>query len=429
ETFATGTNEKEEDTAKAGGQSQHLLDKTVGAEHKRCPAEGDAIECEMAEPSAPGGIEWLPGVVTAVDLKRKTFEAKIQDGADDEDSWQETYKFSDEGKEWRWMLNSPEKGRAAELDHSIQLSKDDQGQLVYIDCQDDGMVLAVLEKHVKRQVFLVRFLQDDNKMKVNMDRVNFRLSEEKLQKEAVIQEKTVEKSSTVQSCLGGDQGRVAKQQIGGKSCRVCRQTVCEQRPRCRQAAALHCDEGGDEGGLDPKLRSGSGKGPDDDANDSAKLGSPLLQSLIFGSTLSGIGGLSGIALYPEEPEAGKHEAPTPMHATKANKQAPALVVQDADTEHSVAFDTCSPSGVQGTRTVPRTPATTAKKNGDPSIASITISNVKVQEAVDESQGQKLRLLWEYKQEHGHVHVPQTHVFKTGETGHFLTLWRVRVCCD
>mgnify|MGYP004088374429 CR=1 FL=1 len=53
ETFATGTNEKEEDTAKAGGQSQHLLDKTVGAEHKRCPEEGDAIECEMAEPSAP----------------------------------------------------------------------------------------------------------------------------------------------------------------------------------------------------------------------------------------------------------------------------------------------------------------------------------------------------------------------------------------
>ena len=80
-------------------------------------------------------------------------------------------------------------------------------------------------------------------------------------------------------------------------------------------------------------------------------------------------------------------------------------------------------------TVPRTPATTAKKNGDPSMASITISNGKVPEAVDESQEQKLRLLLEYKQEHGHVHVPQTHVFKTGETGHFLTLWRVRVCCD
>ena len=62
------------------------------------------------------------------------------------------------------------------------------------------------------------------------------------------------------------------------------------------------------------------------------------------------------------------------------------------------------------------------------MASIKISNVKVQEAVDESQEEKLRLLWEYKQEHGHVHVPQTHVFKTGETGHFLTLWRVRVCC-
>ena len=443
ETFATGTNEKVEDIAKAGGESQHLLDKTVGCERKRCPEQGDRMEFEMAEPSAPGGVEWLPGVVTAVDLKQKTFEAKIQDGADDEDSWQETYNFAEEGKEWRWMLNSPEKDRVAELDHSIQLSKDDQGKLVQVECEDDGMVLAVLEKHVKHQVFLVKFLADNKKMKIDMDRINFRLSEETLQKEAVIQagdvpvqpaeseskEKTVEQSSTVQSCLGGDQGRVAKQQIGGKSCRVCRQTVCKQRPRCRQAAALHCDEGGDEGGLDPKLRSGSGTGPDDDANDSAKLASPLLPSLIFGSVFSGIGGLSGIALYPEEPEAGKHEAPTPMPATKANKQASALVVHDADTEHSVAFDIGSPSGVQGTRTVPRTPATTAKKNGDPSMASIRISNVKVQEAVDESQEQKLRLLLEYKQEHGHVHLPQTHVFKTGETGHFLTLWRVRVCCD
>ena len=370
----------------------------------------------MFEASAAGGVEWLPGVVTAVDLERRTFEAKIQDGADDEDSWQETYKFSEEGKEWRWMLlNRPENGRVAELKHSTALSKDDQGRLIQVNCAGDGWVLALLEKHLKRQVFFVRFLADQKRMRVNMARINFRLCEERLQGETVTQarERPVQPAEFQR----------------GKSCRACRQTVCKQRPQCRQAAALHCGESGGEVVLEQQIRSGSAKDPADDANDDAKLASPLLPSLIFGSVLSGIGGLSGIALYPEKPEAEKPQAPTPMPATKASKQAPARVVQDADTEHSVAFDTCSPSRVQGTRTVPRTPATTAKKTGEPSMASIKISNVKVQEAVDESQEEKLRLLWEYKQEHGHVHVPQTHVFKTGETGHFLTLWRVRVCCD
>ena len=44
---------------------------------KRVPSKGDVLEFEMAEESAPGGVEWLSGTVTSVDAKKKNFKAII----------------------------------------------------------------------------------------------------------------------------------------------------------------------------------------------------------------------------------------------------------------------------------------------------------------------------------------------------------------
>ena len=72
-----------------------------------------------------------------------------------------------------------------------------------------------------------------------------------------------------------------------RSCRVCRQAVCKQRPLCRETAALRRCQAGADGGLDSRIRgrSGegrgrSGEGPMDDAPCAdATLASPCLPSL------------------------------------------------------------------------------------------------------------------------------------------------------
>ena len=114
------------------------------------PQKGDVLEFEMAEESAPGGVEWLSGTVLKVDAKKKSFAALIKDDDNDESTWnEESYKvcvllrpcvlhrlllvcrthwtantsteaasmlsesehvreqFSDEGKEWRWPARVP----------------------------------------------------------------------------------------------------------------------------------------------------------------------------------------------------------------------------------------------------------------------------------------------------------------------------------
>jgi len=45
----------------------------------RVPRTGDIVECEMAEPSAPGGVEWLAGEVIRADIGKKEMTVRIQD--------------------------------------------------------------------------------------------------------------------------------------------------------------------------------------------------------------------------------------------------------------------------------------------------------------------------------------------------------------
>lgn len=59
----------------------------------RVPRKGDVVECEMTEPSAPGGVEWLAGEVVRVDVRKKEMTVRIQDEKEDEiTSNEENYK-------------------------------------------------------------------------------------------------------------------------------------------------------------------------------------------------------------------------------------------------------------------------------------------------------------------------------------------------
>ena len=70
-------------------------EKNGPAVQSRVPKKGDVLEFEMAEPSAPDGVEWLPGTVLKVNLNKKTFTALIKEDEDDESTWnEEAYKVS-----------------------------------------------------------------------------------------------------------------------------------------------------------------------------------------------------------------------------------------------------------------------------------------------------------------------------------------------
>jgi hypothetical protein len=59
----------------------------------RVPRMGNVVECEMTEPSAPGGVEWLAGEVIWVDVRKKEMTVRIQDEKEDEiTSNEENYK-------------------------------------------------------------------------------------------------------------------------------------------------------------------------------------------------------------------------------------------------------------------------------------------------------------------------------------------------
>ena len=66
----------------AAGRSADGAD---GAGRSRVPQVGDVVECEMEEPEAPDGVEWLPGSVTWVDARTKKMKVLIQDNEDDEE--------------------------------------------------------------------------------------------------------------------------------------------------------------------------------------------------------------------------------------------------------------------------------------------------------------------------------------------------------
>ena len=61
----------------------------------RIPQVDDMLEFEMSEPSAPDGVEWLPGVVVKVDLKKKSFKTIIKEDENDKTTWnEEIYKVN-----------------------------------------------------------------------------------------------------------------------------------------------------------------------------------------------------------------------------------------------------------------------------------------------------------------------------------------------
>ena len=70
----------------------------------RVPRKDDVLEFEMAEPTAPGGVEWLAGTVVKVDGKKKKFTVVIKNDEDDESTWnQETYSV----RQGRWSSSLP----------------------------------------------------------------------------------------------------------------------------------------------------------------------------------------------------------------------------------------------------------------------------------------------------------------------------------
>ena len=58
---------------------------TTSAGRSRVPQVGDVVECEMEEPEAPDGVEWLPGSVTWVDARTKKMKVLVQDNEEDEE--------------------------------------------------------------------------------------------------------------------------------------------------------------------------------------------------------------------------------------------------------------------------------------------------------------------------------------------------------
>jgi hypothetical protein len=69
-------------SAAAAGRSTDYGEACAGC--GRVPRMGDVVECEMAEPSAPGGVEWLAGEVIRVDVAKKEMIVRIQDEKEDE---------------------------------------------------------------------------------------------------------------------------------------------------------------------------------------------------------------------------------------------------------------------------------------------------------------------------------------------------------
>ena len=55
---------------------------TTSAGRSRVPQVGDVVECEMEEPEAPDGVEWLPGSVTWVDANTKKMSVLVRDNED-----------------------------------------------------------------------------------------------------------------------------------------------------------------------------------------------------------------------------------------------------------------------------------------------------------------------------------------------------------
>ena len=71
--------------ASAKKRAKEAAVSTTSAGRSRVPQVGDVVECEMVEPEAPDGVEWLPGSVTWVDARTKKMKVFIQCNEDDEE--------------------------------------------------------------------------------------------------------------------------------------------------------------------------------------------------------------------------------------------------------------------------------------------------------------------------------------------------------
>ena len=69
-------------SAAAAGRGTDYAEACAGC--GRVPRTGDIVECEMAEPSAPGRVEWLAGEVIRADIRKKEMTVRIQDEKEDE---------------------------------------------------------------------------------------------------------------------------------------------------------------------------------------------------------------------------------------------------------------------------------------------------------------------------------------------------------
>lgn len=65
------------------------------------PAKGDVLQAAMVEEAADGGIEWVSGKVTSVNVSKRSFTMSV---TADSETWSEKYKLKEEGEEWRWPL-------------------------------------------------------------------------------------------------------------------------------------------------------------------------------------------------------------------------------------------------------------------------------------------------------------------------------------
>ena len=68
-------------SAAAAGRDTDYGEACAG--YGRVPRKGDVVECEMLEPSAPDGVEWLAGEVIRVDVRKQKMTVRIQDEKED----------------------------------------------------------------------------------------------------------------------------------------------------------------------------------------------------------------------------------------------------------------------------------------------------------------------------------------------------------
>jgi hypothetical protein len=73
--------ERDEEAAPtADGNTDGNAAAASSATSKSPPGKGAALQCAMVEESMPGGIEWVGGVVTSVNIRNKTLKARVTSG-------------------------------------------------------------------------------------------------------------------------------------------------------------------------------------------------------------------------------------------------------------------------------------------------------------------------------------------------------------